>query len=230
MTRPLRGAGSPVALVARQPWEMLRIHLLKAGVEPEAAIELLRRYATLLIEWNRGVSNLFSRNDESRIVERHIAESIEPAHWLRACGAGDWVDFGSGGGLPAIPLAVAGVGERWTLIESRRMKTLFLRKTLDLLSLKNVEVVCSRLEGWIPVAPRRGSYQGFTSRATVALAPTLASAAELVAPGGHAFLWKGSGRETEMAADESWRDRWDFDGLLGIGDGRSVVARFSRRR
>jgi 16S rRNA (guanine527-N7)-methyltransferase len=208
---------------------MLRPHLLNAGVEPGPAIELLKRYALLLVEWNRGVSNLFSRNDEPRIVERHIAESIEPAHWLKASGAMEWVDFGSGGGLPAIPLAIAGVGEHWTLVESRHMKTLFMRKTLDVLSLKNIDVVCSRLETWAHDAPRRGCCQGFTSRATARLVPTLALAADLVAPGGHAFLWKGTSREAEMAADDSWKVHWDFDGLLGIGDGRTVVAKFSRR-
>jgi len=82
-------------------------HLLKAGASPDATIERLKSYTRLLIEWNRGVSNLIGRNDEQRVVERHIAESIEPAAWLgpdRGPVAGLWIRRR----LPALPLALAG--------------------------------------------------------------------------------------------------------------------------
>ena len=183
----------------------------------------------MLIDWNRRVSNLISRNDEERIVERHIAESVEPAAWLKASPATRWLDFGSGGGLPAIPLALVGVGPRWTLVESRRMKTLFLRKTVETLELQDINVVASRLETMANEVGRDDTFDGFTSRATIALAPTLMLAARFVAPGGVAFLWKGSKRESEMKADLRWQDCWELDGLLGIGEGQTAVARFTRR-
>ena len=182
----------------------------------------------MLIEWNRSVSNLISNNDEARIVERHIAESVEPAAWLKISPAIRWLDFGSGAGLPALPLAISGVGPHWTLVEARRMKTLFIRKAIDSMRLHDIEVVMARLETLGNEAGRIGAYSGFTSRATLALGPTLALAARFVAPGGSAFLWKGSQREHEMSADSSWQEAWEFDGLLGIGQGQTVVARFAR--
>ena len=196
---------------------------------PDVTIERLKAYAKLLIEWNRGVSNLISRNDEQRIVERHIAESIEPAAWLKASPATRWLDFGSGAGLPAIPLVIAGVGSSWTLVESRRMKTLFMRKATETLGLKNIEIVVARLEYMVTETERLGAYDGFASRATLALGPTLVLAAKFIAPGGTAFLWKGSQREKEMADDQRWQEFWEFDGLLGIGNGQAVVARFTRK-
>ena len=235
-----RGPSRPVArrapsgaevdrLLERQPWDSLVPHLLKAGASPEPTIDRLRGFAKLLLAWNRGVSNLISRNDEQRIVTRHIAESIEPAAWLKASGAEHWLDFGSGAGLPAIPLAIAGVGKRWTLAEARRMKTLFIRRAVSELDLPEIESVMGRLDsisaGLLPSA----SFNGFTSRATLALGPTLALAAGLVKPGGVAFLWKGSGREHEMAEDPTWSESWEFDGLVGIGDGRTTVGRFTRK-
>ena len=216
-------------LIDRQPWDSLIPHLLKAGVSADATIERLRAYARLLIEWNRGVSNLISRNDEQRIVERHIAESVEPAAWLKASPATRWLDFGSGAGLPAIPLSIAGVGPRWTLVESRRMKTLFVRNAVEKIGLEGIEVVVARLENMVEEAQRLRAYDGFTSRATLALGPTLDLAARFIAPGGTAFLWKGSQRENEMAADPRWQAFWEFDGLLGIGTGQAVVARFTRK-
>jgi 16S rRNA (guanine527-N7)-methyltransferase len=198
-------------------------------VNADATILRLKAYARLLLEWNRGISNLISRGDEQRIVERHIAESVEPAAWLKASPAKRWIDFGSGAGLPAIPLVVAGVGPRWTLVESRRMKTLFMRKAIESLGLGDIEVVVARLEHLVGETKYLGAYDGFTSRATLALGPTLVLAAEFVVPGGTAFLWKGSQREKEMAADPRWQRSWEFDGLLGIGNGQTVVARFTRK-
>ena len=195
----------------------------------DATIERLKAYARLLIEWNRGVSNLISRNDEQRIVERHIAESIEPAAWLKTSPSVRWLDFGSGAGLPGIPLSFAGVGTHWTLVESRRMKTLFMRKATETLGLKNIEIVVARLENMVTETERLGGYDGFTSRATLALGPTLVLASHFIAPGGSAFLWKGSQREKEMAEDPRWQESWEFDGLLGIGNGQAVVARFTRK-
>jgi 16S rRNA (guanine527-N7)-methyltransferase len=176
------------------------------------------------------VSNLISRNDEPRIVARHIVESIEPAQWLKESGAERWMDFGSGAGLPAIPLIIAGLEGEWALVESRRTKTLFMRRALEDLGIKNVSVVNARLEDLVNDEKHVSSYDGFTSRATLTLSPTLTLAATFVRSGGTAFLWKGSRRDEEMAADPSWREKWDFEGLLGIGDGATVVARFRRKQ
>jgi 16S rRNA (guanine527-N7)-methyltransferase len=215
--------------LARQPWESLQAPLLRAGADADLAIEKLRQYARLLLGWNRSASNLISRNDESRFVERHLLESVAAAHWLKESGCAKWIDFGSGAGLPAIPLAIAGVDGRWTLVESRRTKTLFIRKSLQELSLGNIVTVNDRLENVVREEARIEAFDGFTSRATLKLIPTLALAARVVAPGGSAFLWKGSGREEEMEQDAGWRDAWEFTGLLGIGTGLNVVARFLRK-
>jgi 16S rRNA (guanine527-N7)-methyltransferase len=217
------------SILESQPWDALGPHLLKAGVSPDEATGRLREYAKLLLEWNRNISNLVSKHDEERIVERHVAEAVEPAGWLKSCGAKRWVDFGSGGGFPGIPLALLGVGERWSLVESRRTKTLFLRKAVETLQLEGVEVRMARLEALEAEPELHGAFDGFTSRATMALGPTLVLAAQFVSPGGSAFLWKGSRREEEMSQNREWERFWAHEGLLGIGNGQTVVARFIRK-
>lgn len=215
-------------MLERQPWDALMPHLLKLSVDIDDATKRLKEFARLLLEWNSGVSNLISRNDAMRLVERHILESVEPAHWVKATGASRWIDLGSGGGFPALPLALLGVGDRWTLVESRRNKCLFLKRVLQDLKIKNVEVITDRIEN-LATPEVQLAFDGFTSRATMTLAPTLVEAARFVAPAGHAFLWKGSSREQEMAANTQWQADWDFDGLLGIGAGQTAVARFKRK-
>jgi 16S rRNA (guanine527-N7)-methyltransferase len=215
-------------LLLQQPWDDLIPHLLRVGADADLALERLKSYMRELCEWNRNVSNLISGNDEKRFVERHVLESLQPAYWLKESGAERWADLGSGGGLPALPLIIAGIGEAWTLVESRRTKTLFLRRVIDALGLPNVEVVNERIETVVGDTKRHGVFQGFTSRATLTMAPTLAMAAPLVAPGGDAFLWKGSGREQEMKDSVDWESAWRLEGLLGIGSGVNVVCRFKR--
>ncbi len=203
--------------------------MLQAGVDANEAVEQLRRYSRLLLEWNRSASNLISRNDEPRIVERHLLESIAPAHWLKESGCAKWIDFGSGAGLPALPLVIAGLAGHWTLVESRRTKTLFIRKAIQELGLSNVVTVNDRLENFVADPANTAAYDGFTSRATLRLGPTLALAARVIAPGGCAFLWKGSGREEEMQQEAEWRGAWEHTGILGVGTGPNVVVRFIRK-
>ena len=217
------------ATLDRQDWDALIPHLLRVGAEVATVAPRMRRYGELLLQWNRLASNLISKNDEARMVVRHFVESLEPAHWLKSDSAERWVDFGSGGGFPAIPLALAGVGTSWTMIESRRTKCLFLRRCVEQLELSGVSVEQSRLEDVVATGNLANRFDGFTSRATLAAVPTLLLAATLVVPGGHAYLWKGSRREAELAEDRSWKDHWELDGLLGIGDGQTVVERFVRR-
>jgi 16S rRNA (guanine527-N7)-methyltransferase len=213
----------------RQPWDLLTPHLLRAGADIVEVLPRIRRYAELLLEWNRGFSNLISTSDENRLVQRHILESLEPAHWIKSSGARRWLDFGSGGGLPALPLALAGIGDSWTLVESRRNKTLFIRKAIQEFGLTNVGVELARLESLPAEAERLGKFDGFTSRATLRLGPTLVLAADWVPPGGLAYLWKGSRREQEMVEDSRWKAFWDRDDVFTIGNGQTVVARFIRK-
>lgn len=216
--------------MARQDWAALRGMLSGTPAEIEATLERLKQYALSLLEWNRGVSNLVSRHDEARLVERHLAESIHPAALLRESGCERFLDLGSGAGLPGIPLAIVGVGRHWTLVESRRNKTLFMRKALQDCQIKNIDIACARLETLIEEDAAVLECDGFTSRATMTVAPTLAMAASIVRSGGKAFLWKGSSFQQEMDENRgAWEADWVFEGAPQILSGPNVVVVFKRK-
>ena len=220
----------PDRILARQDWNLLRSPLELLGADVESVLPRLRRYAHLLLGWNQGVSNLISRNDEARLVDRHLLESIAPAARLARERPRHIVDFGSGAGLPALPLALAGVGDRWSLVESRRNKTLFLRKSLEDIGLNNIAVFLARLE--VAVDEQRDLLQCdvFTSRATATIGPTLDLARQLVNPGGHAFLWKGSSWKADAAESEAqWATEFELVGSEPIGLGPNVVAIFRKK-
>jgi 16S rRNA (guanine527-N7)-methyltransferase len=136
------------------------------------------------------------------------------------------MDLGSGGGLPAIPLAIAGIGGRWVLVESRRTKCLFLRRAVQELGLGNVTVQQSRIEDLVGEPELASRFLGFTSRATMDLEQTLELAAPFVRAGGAAYLWKGSrlGEELATHAGPAWRHDW----TRSLGDTQAVIARFMR--
>jgi 16S rRNA (guanine527-N7)-methyltransferase len=222
-------SADPERTLARQPWSSLRAFLPGATGDQDRVLARLRAFALELLQWNRGVSNLISHADETRLVERHIAESLAGASVLRELAPKHIVDLGSGGGFPALPLAIAGIGPRWTLVESRRNKTLFLRRALERLELHGIKVMTGRLEVLVDDEHDALQCDGFTSRATMRAGPTLALAARIVRPGGHAVLWKGSGLEQELVEKPAdWRSSWSAPRPLPIGAGPNSIAVFKR--
>ena len=220
----------PQRLADRMPWASLRPIVPGSEEHREQVIGRLRAFTLELLKWNQGVSNLISHDDEPRLVQRHIAESLAGAEIINTLGCKELVDFGSGGGFPAIPLVLAGIGDRWTLVESRRNKTLFLRRAKQELGLERVKVITGRLEVLVESDTDALRCDAFTSRATAKLGPTLALAARIVVPGGHAVLWKGSGFQDEVAATEAaWASDWESIAVHPIAEGPNSIAVFRRR-
>ncbi len=228
---PRRSRLDPGVLIARQRWSLIEPFIPGDDAARAVSLERLREYGRMLLDWNQGVSNLISRHDEMRLVERHMRESVEPAGILIASGCRRFLDLGSGAGLPAIPLLLCGVGTHWTAVESRRNKTLFMRKVKQDMAVDNIDIVTSRLETLIAEAASPLEYDGFTSRATMTLGPTLAMASQVVTGGGKAFLWKGSSHEEEREAGRGeWEADWTFDAAHPIGEGPTLVCVFTRNK
>jgi 16S rRNA (guanine527-N7)-methyltransferase len=217
-------------MIARMDWNSLLPSLAGSDAEKAAVLVRLKLFAVELLRWSQGVSNLISHNDEPRLVNRHIAESLEGLNIINRLGCNRLVDFGSGGGFPAIPLALAGVGRHWTLVESRRNKTLFLRRAVQELKLAEIEIITGRLEVLVAEDAVMLACDGFTSRATMKLGPTLELAAAIVSPGGHAVLWKGSGFQEELATTaDDWQGGWAPPVVHTIGNGPNLISVFERK-
>lgn len=88
-----------------------------------SAEEKLARYRELLLHWNRSV-NLIGPEAEAN-VDDHIGEALEAGDSLDL--SGNVLDFGSGGGLPAIPLAIRFPQAHFHLVEADQKKWSFLK-------------------------------------------------------------------------------------------------------
>lgn len=108
-------------------------------------IDGLLGYERLLLDWN-GKINLVSRRDTSDFFSRHILGSVAFlfAHSLAEQSA--LLDVGTGGGLPGIPLAIIHPDIRVTVIDSIAKKTKAVNDIVEQLGLRNVRVLCGRVE------------------------------------------------------------------------------------
>ncbi|MBN2092534.1 16S rRNA (guanine(527)-N(7))-methyltransferase RsmG [candidate division KSB1 bacterium] len=108
-------------------------------------LTLMNQYLNLLVAWNER-TNLVSRNDAQYLVERHLLESIAVATVSDFMMNSIVMDLGSGAGFPGIPLKILRPDLEITLIDSKRMKFLFLKEVIRQLNLNKAEVLCARVE------------------------------------------------------------------------------------
>lgn len=107
---------------------------------------LIRSYERLLVDANRKV-NLVSRATIDDAHDRHIVHSLAIA--VRDLPAGATVvDWGTGGGLPGIPLAIRFPNVTFHLVDSILKKTRALEVIRRELGLTNVTVHRLRAEDW----------------------------------------------------------------------------------
>lgn len=125
----------------------------------ETQQQQLLAYLALLNKWNKAY-NLTAVRDPVEMVSRHLLDSLSVEPHVEQ-GGSRWLDVGSGGGMPGIPLAILFPERRFTLLDSNGKKTRFLTQVKLELKLANVEVVHSRVEQFKPEQP----YTDITSRA-----------------------------------------------------------------
>lgn len=162
----------------------------------EAVRELMERYVVALLTRNASMNLTAARTPEA--VAEHVRDSLGLATYVRS----PLVDIGSGGGFPAIPLAIA-TGCRATLLESVAKKAAFLREVAIELGLP-VDVVCARAEdvGRDPVYRER--FASATARAVSGITTVLELTVPLLVVGGVALLQRGSfGVPERIAANDA---------------------------
>ncbi len=157
--------------------------------------------------WNQ-VHNLTAIEGEKDSVRLHLIDSIAVLPVLRQFlkdPSPKIADLGSGGGLPAIPIAIVQPEWRLTLIEAVRKKTAFLQHVRGKLKLKNIEVLSERVEDVAVQQP--GQYDAVISRAFTNLARFLELSLPFLRPNGLVFAMKAKRADEEMqdVCMDDWR-------------------------
>ncbi len=172
----------------------------------------LESYANLLAKWQK-VQNLVSRETLRDIWTRHFADSLQALNYFTDDDRG-FMDFGSGGGFPALPLAIArkGSGQSFTLVEPTARKVSFLRTVVRELDLA-VTVIGRRTD---QIDSRETAQPDvITSRALASLAQLCEWMEPFWGANTKAILHKGREHVEEVAETAAL---WDFDVLTSQSD------------
>ena len=210
------GVSRPVSFPALEE----AIH--EAGLEnlSEHALEKFESYLALLLKWNSKLNLTAVRKPEA-IIRRHFVECIQCAQvFPKSSGQQTLLDFGSGAGLPGIPIEICRPEVRVTLAESQKKKAAFLREVVRSLGLK-AEVYDGRVEDM--ASERLFSME--TLRAVDKMAEACRVGLRHLAPGGEMVLFATEGTEPGLVValpEISWRERLPISGsdtgrLLLIG-------------
>lgn len=152
----------------------------------------LLAYVGLLADWNRAV-NLSGIRDAEEMVSAHLLDCLAIVPLIEG---GQFLDVGSGAGLPAFPVAVACPSLRVVSIDSRRRRVEFQRQAAHQLGLDNLEVVCDRVEAYRPGL----NFDTLASRAFSSLGEFVSKAGPLCSPDGVMLAMKGAFPEEESLA------------------------------
>jgi len=155
----------------------------------------LESYYRLLATWSQRI-NLTGLDLSSPTNEAFDRLLIEPL--AAAAHRGEKVkrvlDIGSGGGSPAIPMALAMPGSRLVMVESKVRKSVFLLEAVRELEMDGVEVVNSRFELLLTRPDLHEAEDLVTIRAVRLDARVLMTLQLFLRPGGSLFLFRGIGR------------------------------------
>lgn len=190
------------------------------GRDEQAVLADLESFSALLRRWNE-TQNLVSRETLPNLWNRHIIDSLQLLPFVPASNTEPLrlLDIGSGGGLPALPLAIALKGRpvAVTLVEPVQKKVAFLRTVIRQLDLAAVVHA-----GRVQTLDSRETPQVITSRALAALPELFDLIEPFVGPETVAVLPKGKDHAVELAESHL---AWSFDVVISrsVTDERSAV-------
>ena len=196
-------------------------------------------YIDLLLEWNAAY-NLTAIRDPEKMLAYHVLDSLsilpfipEDKYQGDTRMGNSCLDIGTGAGLPGIILALARPDTHWVLLDGNSKKTRFVNQAVLTLNLKNVEVICSRIEKYEP----EDKFSIIVSRAFTSLADFFACSHHLLDRNGKLLAMKGPDPKNEIS------DLYEILGLTkeavltrttplvvpGITGGRSLIEVMPKR-
>lgn len=185
---------------------------------PRETWDRLEHYVAILLS-AMDEQNLIAESTRPHIWARHIVDSAQLLLLVRDAGEGEWVDLGSGAGLPGI--VVACLSERpVVMIETRRKRIDFLNDVIAQLGLRHARVFGGRVES---TASMRAAV--ISARAYAPLPKLFASALHLSDKNSLWVLPKGRNAQNELeAVRPAWQGMFHVEPSVTDADSAIIVA------
>ncbi len=149
--------------------------------------KIFSKYKTEFLNYNLH-TNLISKNDEKVLFEKHIFDSLAINLFKKTNECKTLLDIGTGGGFPAVPIAIAFPEIKVVGVDSIGKKIKFINEIAATLNLKNLSGITSRTEE-LPLN-MKDSFDIITSRAVAPLNVILEYAIPYLKVGGYFIAYK----------------------------------------
>ena len=150
-------------------------------------LNLFEEYYKLLVFYNDKF-NITAITERQEVYIKHFVDSLLFVNKLKS---GKYLDVGSGGGFPAIPIAIVRSDINYTLLEATNKKCEFLREVATRLNLPNVKVINGRAEELGLKSEYREKFDCVTARAVARLNTLAEYSMPFVKVGGQFISYKG---------------------------------------
>ncbi|MFL5779245.1 MAG: 16S rRNA (guanine(527)-N(7))-methyltransferase RsmG [Chloroflexota bacterium] len=172
-------------------------------------------HVRLLLAWTSAI-NLTSIREPAAVALEQVVDSLTAVAPLQALKVDRFIDLGSGGGYPGIPIAVALPAARALLGDSTAKKARFLSIAADATGLTGtVDAAPVRAEALASDPAHRERWPAVTARAVAGLGELIELAFPLLVRGGRLVAWKRGDLAAELASGER--------AASGLGGGRLTV-------
>jgi len=171
------------------------------GYNPDSALlERLAYFADLVSEKNEKV-NLISRKDIDSIIENHIFITAYISKYVPEK-IHNFLDIGTGGGFPGIPIAIMRPELKGVLVDSTTKKIESVREFINKLKLSNVVAESCRVESPEFIVNYKDYFDLVVSRATVPLIMLIKYALPLIKDKAYILAMKGGDLQDEFMKAE----------------------------
>lgn len=189
----------------------------------------LEVYYRLLTTWNQKINltGLELGDLNPGTLDRLLVEPLVAAQYVNPV-ARRAIDIGSGGGSPAVPLALALPRMHMVMVEAKTRKSVFLREVTRALNLNRAEIRTARYEELLSSPDLHEAHDLLTIRAVRIEPKTLMSLQAFVRPGAEMFLFRAAGatRAPMVTPPLAWRATYPLlestVGALVVLEKRSV--------
>lgn len=165
----------------------------------EEQLKKFEKYYELLLFYNSKF-NITAITEREEVIEKHFVDSILGVDKI----IGDkWIDIGSGGGFPAIPVKILKPDVELTLLEATGKKCEFLKTVCKELGLKKVSVINGRAEEIAKTDEYREKFDVCSARAVARLNTLAEYCLPFVKVGGRFVSYKGDCQEELIEAEKA---------------------------
>ena len=193
----------------------------------DLAIDRLRTYYELLIEWNEKI-NLTALTAPEDVALKHFTDSLMLLRYIDIEKDARVIDVGTGAGFPGLVLKIARPDIQLTLLDSLQKRLNFLDAVCQALQINDVELIHSRAEDGARTE-LRDSFDIAVSRAVASMNTLCEYDMPYVKVGGRFIAMKGKDAEHELAdaqnaiAELGGKLIAKHDFILGSAGERSIV-------